>query len=389
MGSSSAAPPSGAATSEAFPAIPTPLERLKAVLAEREGDAIAKGTKAAYKRTFDSFAKWCDEYGLPSPTSAPTLDRHALAGFLWWKCMAKKNARTWSNWQAHICSYAEKYLRMRPLAQEDVKFIAMHHKACAKTVGVVVQTSDPVTELTLRTILAKARPELRGARLYMTFSQLVIAKACTTRPGELVDTGNGDNADRLRAKDVKFIEADEAIGLPACIELTLRNTKKIKLTGLHKATGERSMAAESSISLLCPVKAMRHIFTAYGLHDAGRAEEPVFARMRHDGSRVYTDPIRCTGATMISSREVNEDIATLCALAGIPRFTLRSTRHGSACDMEAAGATEALANVAGRWAPGSRPPYSHMTLEAASKIKDLFEVMRARYPRDPAPPAES
>jgi hypothetical protein len=317
------------------------------------------------------------------------VDRHALAGFLWWKCMAMKNARTWSNWQAHICSYAEKHLRMRPLAQEDVKFVAMHHKACAKTVGIVVQTSDPVTELTLRTILAKAKPQLLGARLFMTFLQLVIAKACTTRPGELVDTGIGDNADRLRAKDVKFIEADEAIGLPACIELTLRNTKKIKLTGLFKASGERSMAASSSIPLLCPVNAMRHIFTVYGLYDAGRAEEPVFARMQPDGSRLYSDPARFTGATMITSREVNDDIATLCALAEIPRFTLRATRHGSACDMEAAGATEALANVAGRWAPGRRPPYSHMTLEAASKLKDLFEVMRARYPRDLAPIADS
>ena len=358
---------------------PTPLDRLKHSLQTKESAAITADTRKTYERTFTAYKRWCAEHSLGDPSSATAQERYSIAGFLWWKAMRAENARSWAGWQSHITSYAQKTLRKLPLSREDEEFLRMHQKACAKSVGITVAKAEPVTEKTLLALWTKAKPASQGVRLFMIFLQLVIAKACTTRPGETCDTGIGQNADRLRAKDVTFIPEDEALGLPAAIELRLRNTKKIKLTGMGKLQGERAMAAEASIEHLCPVKAMAHIFKSYGLHDPGRAEEPVFALMAADGTRVYANPAAFTGATMISSKEVNQGITTLCAIAGIPRFTLRSTRHGNNCDMEAAGASEALANAAGRWAAGSRPPYSHMTIEAAAKVKDLMETMRARY----------
>jgi hypothetical protein len=216
-----------------------------------------------------------------------------------------------------------------------------------------------------------------GLRHYMIFLQLVIAKECTTRPGELCDTGIGENEDRLKASDVTFVDANPAAGAPACIKLRLRNTKAVKLTGENKEKGERTFAAASG-DALCPVRAMRFIFDTYGLHNPRRADEPVFASMRADGSRYYSHPETSTGATIITSREVNEGIATLCSRAGIDRFTLRATRHGQSCDMDAAGASDPLANVAGRWKPGSRKPYSHMTVEAAATIRRLLNDRRTR-----------
>jgi len=380
-------PPAAASTIGPFqppgpPSQAAALDRLASVLREKQASSITKDTRATYEGTYKAYVKWCREYGLADPTDAATVEPLSLTGFLWWKATETRNARSWSTWQAHIASYAEKFLRQRPLSYEEGKFMRSHRRACAVEVGIKTTTSDPVTELTLRRILLQAEPQKRGARLFAIFMQLVVAKSCTTRPGETANTGNGDNSDRLCAKDVKFVEADPLLGMPACVELSLRNTKKIKLTGLNKAAGERSIAAESSIELLCPVRALKTIFTAYGLHDPMRANEPVFARMRHDGSRIYADPASATGAAFITSREVNEQIAILCDLAKIQRFTLRATRHGSCCDMEAAGASEALANAAGRWQPGSRPPYSHMTQEGAAKLKELFEIMRARYPKE-------
>jgi hypothetical protein len=215
-----------------------------------------------------------------------------------------------------------------------------------------------------------------GLRYYMIFLQLVIAKECTTRPGELCDTGNGNNEDRLRASDVSFIEPSAAACTPACIKLKLRNTKAVKLTGENKEKGERTFAAASG-DALCPVKAMRFIFETYGLHNPLRAGEPVFASMRADGSRYYAHPGSSTGATMITSREVNEGIAVLCSRAKVDRFTSRATRHGQSSDMDAAGASDSLANVAGRWKAGSRKPYSHMTAEAATSIRHLMGDRRA------------
>jgi hypothetical protein len=355
---------------------------LATVLQHKQASSITRDTRATYEGTYKAYAKWCLSYGLADPTCATAVEHLSLTGFLWWKATETRNARSWATWQAHIASYSEKFLRQRPLSFEEGKFLRSHRRACAVEVGIKTTTSDPVTELTLRRILLKAEPHKRGARLFAIFMQLVVAKACTTRPGEIADTGNGNNSDRLSAKDVKFVEADPILGLPACVELSLRNTKKIKLTGLNKAAGERSIAAESSIELLCPVRALKTIFASYGLHDPSRANEPVFARMRHDGSRIYADPATSTGAAFITSREVKEQIAILCDIAQIQRFTMRATRHGSCCDMETAGASEALANAAGRWQPGSRPPYSHMTQEGAAKLRDLFEAMRARYPTE-------
>jgi hypothetical protein len=285
--------------------------------------------------------------------------------------------RTWKHWQSHVVRFSTGFLKKPDLTPTEEKMLRVQRRACAKTVGVVTTTVDPAGDTTLRVINERAAPHTMGLRYYMIFLQLVIAKECTTRPGELCDTGNGKNEDRLKASDVTFVDADLVACAPACIKLRLRNTKAVKLTGENKEKGERTFAAAAG-DALCPVRAMRFIFDTYGLYNPRRADEPVFASMRADGSRYYSHPESSTGATMITAREVNEGIATLCSRAKIERFTLRATRHGQSSDMDAAGASDPLANVAGRWKPGSRKPYSHMTVDAATAIRHLMRSRRAR-----------
>ena len=144
----------------------------------------------------------------------------------------------------------------------------------------------------------------------------------------------------------------------------------MKLTGENKEKGERTFAAASG-DALCPVKAMRFIFETYGLFNPLRAGEPIFASMRADGSRYYAHPESSTGATMITSREVNEGIAVLCSRAKVDRFTSRATRHGQSSDMDAAGASDSLANVAlvrqamGQYLQAQRPSTELQSLRLA------------------------
>lgn len=356
---------------------PTPLQKLEALLDKRASEAISKDSKKTYKKTYEAYVDFCARHQLPDPSAADTISHNTLAGFLWEKSKKARNARTWKFWQSHVVSFSTSFLKKAELTPKQEKFLRTQRRACAKTVGVVTSTVDPAGETTLRVIHERAAPHTMGLRYYMIFLQLVIAKECTTRPGELCDTGNGNNEDRLRASDVTFIEPNKAAGAPACIKLTLRNTKAVKLTGENKEKGERTFAAASG-DALCPVKAMRFIFETYGLYNPLRAGEPVFASMRADGSRYYAHPESSTGATMITSREVNEGIAVLCGRARIDRFTSRATRHGQSSDMDAAGASDSLANVAGRWKAGSRKPYSHMTVDAATSIRYLMGGRRAR-----------
>ena len=356
---------------------PTPLQRLEALLDVRASEAISEDSKKTYKKTFEAYVDFCARLHLPDPSAADTISHITLAAFLWEKSKKARNARTWKFWQSHVVSFSTSFLKKAELTAKQEKFLRAQRRACSKTVGVVTSSVDPAGETTRRVIHERAAPHTMGLRYYMIFLQLVIAKECTTRPGELCDTGNGNNEDRLRASDVSFIEPSAAACTPACIKLKLRNTKAVKLTGENKEKGERTFAAASG-DALCPVKAMRFIFETYGLFNPLRAGEPIFASMRADGSRYYAHPENSTGATMITSREVNEGIAVLCSRAKVDRFTSRATRHGQSSDMDAAGASDSLANVAGRWKAGSRKPYSHMTAEAATSIRHLMGDRRAR-----------
>jgi len=356
---------------------PTPMQRLEELLEKRASDTISKSSIKTYKRTYDAYVDFCVRSRLPDPLAADTISHQTLAAFLWEKSRKAHNARTWKSWQSNVISFSTSFLKKPELTPQQEKFLRKQRSSCSKTVGVVTSTVDPAGETTLRVIHERAAPHTMGLRYYMIFLQLVIAKECTTRPGELCDTGNGRNEDRLRASDVTFIEPDKTAGTPACIKLTLRNTKAVKLTGENKEKGERTFAAASG-DALCPVKAMRFIFETYGLYNPLRADEPVFASMRADGSRYYAHPESSTGATMITNRELNEGIAELCGRAKIDRFTARATRHGQSSDLDAAGASDPLANVAGRWKAGSRKPYSHMTADAATAIRHLFNNRRSR-----------
>ena len=91
--------------------------------------------------------------------------------------------------------------------------------------------------------------------------------------------------------------------------------------------------------------------------------------------REYANPSEHRGAKPIGP-EFNRELTRLCAKAGVERFTARSTRSGSACDMEAAGVPDALIDNSGRWEKGSRKPYSSKTMAGAHAIAACLKELR-------------
>ena len=204
--------------------------------------------------------------------------------------------------------------------------------------------------------------------LLMTFYQLVIAKALTLRAQDTTRTATGNDADRIQARDVVFHDPNPLIGLPlGAVTITVRASKAIKASGRGKANGEIHRAGATG-DHLCPVAALRHIFATYGLHEAGREHEFVFASLKTCGRRIYSNPASWTGSKPIQATELNERISRLCELGKVPRFTGRNTRHGSASDMLLYRLDRRVTEVMGSWQPGSETPYQKPTLAMAGMV---------------------
>ena len=225
----------------------------------------------------------------------------------------------------------------------------------------VSKITRPTDSHLLKLIHRKAQPASLDRRIRMAWRQALITKGATTRPGEV---WNAQEKRALLAHQVSFVDPEP--GLPyGALSFHLQGTKGIKLTGANKRVGEVALAVGTGDEL-CPVAAARSIFDAYGL--SKRPNEPVFASMRQDGSRFFANPSLWTGAKPMEGREYNALLAELCKAAGVERFTGRSTRYGSACDYAAWGVPEAVNDASGRWRPGSRTPYSSISMPGAMAI---------------------
>jgi hypothetical protein len=347
---------------------------------ERRALAIRDQTRRKGASLAASYIDFCHRHRYPDPTKG--WDKYVLSEFLWHKAQAltKPNAASWADWQSRLVSYTTLTWELPELSQVDRSYLRTERLTCQKSVGVRTFKQTPVGRFTLRAIHDRTPQLTTDARLRATFDQLVIMLSLVVRAGEVADTGRSrathgahsatDDArvelDALpQARDVTFIPPTKELPHGA-VRLLLYDTKRERLTGEGKREGEPAFAAGTG-DVLCPVAALRRTFEAHNLYDKANEQEFIFAALQPSGRRM-SPATPGDKASPITSREFNEQIAKICTLAQWPTFTMRATRYGACCDMEAAGVPSAIANAAGRWKEGSRAPYSSMTLDAAAVV---------------------
>ena len=331
--------------------------------------AVAPKSMRSYERALQQYLEFCTEMHFDRPVPRQPLDRVPFAEFLWSRCARAENARSWKQWQSRVHSCMTKKWDIPRLSEGDKRYLYEQRVACAKSIGVKLIDIEPMTEAKLQSIWNAASHILDvNLPLLNTFRQMVLSRALTLRPEDLYLTGAGDPADRVRASDVKFLPPQPELGLPlGSIEVTVRNSKRTKMTGEGKATGESHRAGATG-GPLCPLGTAKALFKLYGLDDVSRAGEPLVASMDARGQRFYAHPESWQGARLLPGREYNDRVKKLCDLAGLPRCTGRGSRYGSSADMMAAGVPETVSNLAGGWAPGSQRPYKRMTPTVAGFI---------------------
>ena len=345
------------------------LELAAAQQQELTRSSVLASTMADNQNHAEDFINHCRREGLPSPLPRERLSAVALASFFWTKARQNGNARSWKQWQAKTTSYFYKEWECPRLPAEDHAYLVEQSRVAKKTEGDNPLVIRPADDAKLHTLWERCRDALgKDVAALMTFRQLVIAKALTLRPEDHYVTDAGEPGDRIKVRDVTFHGPAPECGLPlGYMEIILRNTKGMKLTGRSKRDGELHIHGATG-DALCPVAAAKAIFAAYGLSDPARADEFVFAAMRPDGQRKYSNPAGWTGAEPMSAREFNGRVADLCKLAGIARFTGKATRHGSSSDMLLQGVSERMSDVAGAWQKGSQVSYQRMSPALAGAL---------------------
>ena len=346
---------------------------------ERRARTLREQTRRKGASIAANYVDFCLRNHYPDPTKG--WDKYVLSEFLWYKAqtLEKPNAASWADWQGRLTSHATLAWELQELSQSDRSYLRMERLACQKNVGVRTVKQTPVGRATLRAIHSRTPQLTTDTRLRATFNQLVIMLSLVVRAGEVANTGRSNKTtpggvtdgarvelDALpQARDVTFISPTTELPHGA-VRLLLFDTKRQRLTGEGKNEGEPAFAAGTG-DVLCPVDALRRTFETHNLFDKANEQEFIFAALQPSGAR--RSPTTPGGkAPPITSREFNEQIARICALAQWPTFTMRATRYGACCDMEAAEVPSAIANAAGRWKEGSRAPYSSMTLEAAAQV---------------------
>jgi hypothetical protein len=345
-------------------------------------DALRPATKKKATALAEEYIKFCDKHGRSDPRRG--CDKFLLAEFLWQRAASLRhpNATSWRHWQSRIECAATVAWGLPSLTLADREHLRQQRLACQKTVGVRVVRQTPVGRTTLLAIHRAAGDRIAADRtLRATMWQLTLMLHLVVRAGEVANTGRSATvqatpgalaAERSeinalpQARDVIFVSPDTEAGLPfGGIQLMLYDTKRVRLTGQGKHEGEPAFAVGTG-GPLCPVAAMRALFEERGLHAEGKGGQFLFISPTHYGRA------EARGAPPapppITSKEFNANLSRLCEMAAIPRFTMRATRYGACCDMEAAGVPGPIADAAGRWRPGSRQPYSSMTLQAAVAI---------------------
>lgn len=283
------------------------------------GAGLDPSTLAGYKAVFVRFLEFCGKRGFSDPRDGLVVE--PLVAFLWEECERVGNTASWGQWRSAIVSYGTKRLGLASFGRADTDYLYDVQRACVRTVGSTTKATDPLDHDTMAKIHANAKPSIgNGLRRRLIWLQLVVMKAMTTRPGEVMDYTRpvtvagqrvANNSKVLRAKDVTFFASDARLPHGA-LGFRLRATKGMKLRGARGSEGERAYALGTG-DAFCPVAAMREFFFHYGLAD--RPDEFVFASMRADGSRKlkFADPDEWLGAAPLKGPEFNEALQQLCA----------------------------------------------------------------------------
>lgn len=347
----------------------TALERAAAQQRELAKDSILPTTMRENQVHAEDFTIHCKEAGFPPPLPREPLSAVALASFFLAKARRNNNARSWKQWQAKTLAYFYNIWECPRLSPEDLAHLVSQSRYAKKAYGDNPSILIPAGDATLTAIWRKGGSAIRGnVATLMVWRQLLIAKSLTLRPEDHYGTETGEPSDRIKVSDVAFRDPAPEKGLPlGYMEVTLRSSKGIKLTGRGKRDGELHICGATGGDM-CPVGAMRAIFNTYGLHHPSRADEFVFAAMHPSGIRKYSDPAHWKGAELISAREYNERVTHTCKLGNEPRFTGKCTRHGSSTDMLLTGLPREVSDVTGAWKPGSQAPYQRMTASLAGAV---------------------
>jgi hypothetical protein len=276
-------------------------------------------------------------------------------------CSKRRNAGGWGGLIA-AAKQASVHLGGRPAwTPEDDATFSKAKAECSKIIGVRRSPVTPTGRDKLQELYTRSRVNGRSdPRGMITFQQLCVALGFVTRPGELL----GHKA--ARAGQCEFIEPCSDFPFGAA-RMALKDTKGLLLT--NQRDSEEVAFAVGTGTHTCPVAALRAVMLTYGLDNPARKDEFIFGKMRADGSRVFSDPASWLGAAFLPAKDFNEQIRVLCAKAGMPHFTARSTRYGATTDMTVAGVHPLVIVAAGRWRSlQSVLPYLSMTRAGAAHV---------------------
>ena len=346
-----------------FPAPFQPPKTLAELNAERRlkyGSALAPSTLRQYDYCWRKLQEFCREKISDFDPSQP-LPADAVIAWAESVCAKRRNAASWGGLIAAVKQAAIHQQGRAPWSDADDVAFAKAKVECSKIIGIRHSPVTPTGRDKLQELHTRSRVDgLSDARGMITFFQLCVALGFVTRPGELL----GHKA--ARAGQCEFIEPCDEFPFGAA-RMTLKDTKGLKLT--NQRSGTEVAFAVGTGTATCPVAALRAVMLTYGLDNPARKDEFIFAKMREDGSRVFSDPASWTGAAFLPASDFNAQIKVLCTRAGMPYFTARSTRYGATTDMTVAGVHPLVIVAAGRWRSlESVLPYLSMTRAGAAHL---------------------
>ena len=331
------------------------------IRATRYGSALQTSTLSAYAKSYGNFIKFChDRVSDFDPNQHAEVED--VITYAHCVCEGRNNAKALSQLFSGIKTFATKVLgrpQWSPLEEAAFKTAI---KTGKRTIGIKQRNrADPIGRAKLREIWDRAALSRTGTpRLFITFAQLCVAHGFVTRSNELLGP-KAALAGRLFLLDPcpQFPHGAAKLHLVDPKGALLANEKGGIEVAFAVGTGEPT----------CPVALIQEVMQAYGLYDPARASEPLFAAMRPDATRIFSDPVNWLGAQRLTGREFNAQIKILCARAGIASFTGRATRHGAATDMLSAGVDKLLVMVAGRWrSVDAISTYTVLTADGAARI---------------------
>ena len=345
--------------------VPSPKKSLAAFKAERKAKysgALQHSTRRQYDYCYRKLIEFCKTRIADFDESAP-LSADAVIAWVEDTCTRRKNAGAWGGLVAGAKQAAVYLGGRRPWTWEDDVAFAEARAVCSKIIGIRRSPVTPTGRDKLQELFVRARVRgLRSSdpRRYITFQQLCVALGFVTRPGELM----GHKA--ARAGQCEFLTPCDKFPFGAA-RMTLTDTKGLRLT--NERGGKEIAFAVGMGTDTCPVAALRCVMTTFGLDCPRRKREFIFAKMRPDGTRVFSDPASWLGAAFLPAHEFNAQIKALCVSAQMPAFTARSTRYGATTDMTVAGVHPLVIVAAGRWRSlASVLPYLSMTEAGAAHV---------------------